>query len=1529
VHPNLARVHDFGMARNGATALPFFTSAAIDGRPFSEWASNKSWPEVVSALGQALVALRFLHDNQVLHGDFKPDNVLVDDLGHGVLIDLSCASRLGRVVSGGVSGTPGFMPPELLKQEPTDERADLFAVGVTLARIADRGVRPPPEALRLAQRLCSERREDRPASVDEVLDVLGVPARARGGATGELGMLVGRATIVERFKLELGRGGAHGIVLSGARGMGKSRLLRELKWIAETSLATVEGFASRPDAIRSMLSRAIGDPDLPPSPLAAVRARDAIVARGEPVVLVLDDVDELAPDQRAIWDALLRVVELGDPIVTLGTETRESTAETPDSWAVGPLDDDAIEQWLAAERCPEASEAVIAASGGHPERIIELVRALHAGVPASDLMRVASAQVRGALVDAAEPASPTVRRALVLLGASLEPLDGATVNRLVGADLDFDGLLRARLVVLEGAGFVAGARVAEPAGGASEPDAELRAWAHRALAAELAAREDDAASAVAAQSDLAARRTLHLLLAGDREGARAVFESSASRRRAAPRAWTRVAAQARDLLEADLARELAQTLLRAGEARVALELLSLGSHADDQDLAALLLVAECRLELGDAGAALTILRRVPAQAEMETRARAAALESRAHARLGAYAQARDAALGGLAMEASDEATADLHEAAGVAGMYSESYESAQEHLLRARSLHQLGHEPRKLVRSWSYEAILAFRRGDLDTARAAYEQALAAAEQHGVADQIARCSLNLGTACHQRGELHAAFAAYERGERLALALDQQDLSLVIAFNAAKLHADAGALDRAAAKAERVLALAHRRGATFFVAAIESVLADVSLCRGDVEAARRGFERARDGFAAQGALREVAEEQLELARVHVLLGDVDAARALLDAGIASEAFEGADDLKVRAALVEARLAFGRGDTGGARSQLGAALRVAERAHLPELQARALSLLSDVAHKESLIGEAQELRDKARGIWSRMTSQLAAAAVDAFWKRPERLAARSVVPPGLESPARSSPRTAKLERLLTAFRKLNSSVETADVLALAIDEAIDVTGAERGFLLLDPGDGELEIAVARNVDRASVEPAHLRFSRSIAARAISGGEVVLTVDAQSDDRFRANVSVHAMRLRSVIAVPIRSPDGVLGALYLDNRYLKARFDEQDTDLLLAFADQVALALRTARLVEALRKRQLELDLERRRVEELAEGQALEIVRLHQEVRIRQEALEHRYDYSEIVGRAPALQKVFAILDRVIDSPLSILVSGESGTGKELVARAIHYGSARKAAPFVGINCAALPASLLESELFGHARGAFTGAERDREGLVVSARGGTLFLDELGEMPLDVQAKLLRVLQEKEVRPLGSHNSVAVDFRLVCATNRDLRAEVDAGRFREDLFYRVGVVEVRVPPLRERLEDLPELALTFTRRAADQIGRPLPRLTAGALRKLSSHAWPGNVRELENVVTKAVVLADGDELRGEDIELPGAKPAVAQLQRAGRAPAASDERDWILAALHETGWNAVQAARDLGMPRATFYRRLRSLGLARPSK
>jgi two-component system response regulator AtoC len=324
--------------------------------------------------------------------------------------------------------------------------------------------------------------------------------------------------------------------------------------------------------------------------------------------------------------------------------------------------------------------------------------------------------------------------------------------------------------------------------------------------------------------------------------------------------------------------------------------------------------------------------------------------------------------------------------------------------------------------------------------------------------------------------------------------------------------------------------------------------------------------------------------------------------------------------------------------------------------------------------------------------------------------------------------------------------------------------------------------------------------------------------------------------------------------------------------------------------------------------------------------------------------LVGQSPAIRTIYGVVEKVANTPSTVLISGESGTGKELIARALHENSSRHAGPFIKINCAAIPKTLMESELFGYDKGAFTGAVGAKPGRFELAHGGTLFLDEIGEIPIEMQVKLLRVLQESEFERVGGIKTIKVDVRLVTATNRDLLAEVGAGAFREDLFYRLNVVPIHIPPLRERREDIPLLADHFIAKFNDRLKKEIAAITPEAIERLVAYQWPGNIRELENLMERTVLFCEGPEIRVSDLppEVAGAaapqsvsaashapgeetlRPAPESLKEAVRVETERVERELIQRALDATGGNVTQAARKLKISRKSLQTKMKELGL-----
>jgi transcriptional regulator with GAF, ATPase, and Fis domain/Tfp pilus assembly protein PilF len=528
-------------------------------------------------------------------------------------------------------------------------------------------------------------------------------------------------------------------------------------------------------------------------------------------------------------------------------------------------------------------------------------------------------------------------------------------------------------------------------------------------------------------------------------------------------------------------------------------------------------------------------------------------------------------------------------------------------------------------------------------------------------------------------------------------------------------------------------------------------------------------------------------------------------------------------------------------------------------------------------------------------------------------------------------------AHLRRLLTLSRRLNTEASVERILDEVIDTAIELTAAERGFLLLrqpwsrhDSGgpagaaDGELAPVVSRNFAMGDLESGERSVSRSIAERAAQTGEPVVTVDAGVDERFAVAASVAALRLRSVLVVPLRQRGVITGCIYVDHRLRGGAFDEAAATLLGELADIAAIAIENARLTDDLRRTTREVDeLNRRLSAELAERDA-ELVRVKADLPDRSRL---RNPFDAIVGRSPAMLRMLDVLDRASATALPVVIIGESGTGKELVARALHDHGPRRDGAFVAINCSAVPEPLLESELFGHVRGAFTGAERDRRGLFEVADGGTLFLDEVADTSPGMQAKLLRVLQDGMIRRVGDSKTRKVDVRVIAASQRSLAELAAGGKFREDLRFRLEVITIPVPPLRERDGDIPLLVERLLAQLSP--GRTPPRLTRAALRALGQHRWPGNVRELENALARGVAMG-GDVIDVADLpeavaasgaRPEPAKPTIGEDLRLKPALGAT-EQAYINAAMNRAKGNQTVAARLLGLSRFGLQKKLRRL-------
>ena len=488
--------------------------------------------------------------------------------------------------------------------------------------------------------------------------------------------------------------------------------------------------------------------------------------------------------------------------------------------------------------------------------------------------------------------------------------------------------------------------------------------------------------------------------------------------------------------------------------------------------------------------------------------------------------------------------------------------------------------------------------------------------------------------------------------------------------------------------------------------------------------------------------------------------------------------------------------------------------------------------------------------------------------------------------------------KLFSLLQAAQEVSSTRDKTKLVEAIVCSATKVVECRNSCLmLLRPESGELVAYVVVGADKSRMQEVRFKVGEGIAGWVAKHGEPVLSNDVQHDPRYSHKLDqITDFPLRSILCIPLISRGKVLGVLNIINKPDDGRFTEEDLHLAQAFAEQASIAIENANLYDAISN--------------------------------ENRLLRERLDMAPrlLKSFSPAMKAVIEMARRAAESDATVLLLGESGTGKEVVARAIHTWSGRAGGAFVAINCAALPEQLLESEIFGHEQGAFTGALKRKEGKVELANGGTLFLDEIGEMRPDIQTKLLRILQEQQFERVGGTQTISTDLRVIAATNKDLREEVQRGAFREDLFFRLNVITLTIPPLRERKEDIVFIANQFVERYCAEEGRPVPSITPAARKALLDYEWPGNVRELENVLERAIVLGAKETIVPENLllDLSLVPSRQVEIDRPYRDLVKEFKKGLIAEALRECGGNQSRAALKLGVTQPYLSKLMKDLGL-----
>ncbi|HEX5037311.1 MAG TPA: sigma 54-interacting transcriptional regulator [bacterium] len=803
----------------------------------------------------------------------------------------------------------------------------------------------------------------------------------------------------------------------------------------------------------------------------------------------------------------------------------------------------------------------------------------------------------------------------------------------------------------------------------------------------------------------------------------------------------------------------------------------------------------------------------------------------------------------------------------------------------------------------------------------AFERCVAEGTPHADAADVAAFVADArslsGVSALRLGDTAGARAAFE--DALRLIPEGSPARAETYRNLARAHAaadDDAACEASLAKAFALYEAAGREDGVFW-ALLES---------GNLRLKREDFGGARSDYARAEDLAKKADSDLRLAVVWNNRGLLER-----EAGNPAEAL----DLLHRAQDVlrflgnANDLAYNLKELAVAEAQVGRMARA--ESFLKGLRSLALSYRKAAPFADETETAVAAIRDGTTGetaaslkaLFDRLPPELQVSFVDRGDYR--RLLGKKAPKerPSMEPKPPTQP-IVPMGDVLATLTRLNERLAVEEdipkLLARLMDAAMDLARAENGFLILrsETSEGPLpgyRVAAARNIAQEELETDLYAFSLSAVRRALQTGEPVLTDNAVLDPIFEQSRSVHLRQLKSIVALPVRGPEGVLGVFYLDHRFQEGLFGPELLDALKAFASVASLAFQKGRMIEELRRNNDDLS-------DRVRAQSMELNRAR---------LALKNEYSEIVGRSRGMVEVLSMVDRIADSRVPVWIFGESGTGKEAIARALHAGSPRAKKTFVTENCGALPESLMESELFGHKKGAFTHATSDRQGILKYADGGTIFLDEIADMSPALQAKLLRFLQEGEIRPVGSTEVLRVDVRVVSASNRDLSKLVAEGKFREDLYYRLNGVTLKLPPLRERMEDLSPLIDHFLKRIAEREKKAACRLAPPALNLFLNYRWPGNIRELQNTLETAALFAENGLIGLKALQF---KPdlLVATVPRAAdksERPAVSGGIDPVLEetlrAVKDNGYHKGHAAEALGISRRALYGRFQKFGLA----
>ncbi|HEX9984695.1 MAG TPA: sigma 54-interacting transcriptional regulator [Thermoanaerobaculia bacterium] len=1689
-HASIIKVFDFGLI---ADRFPYFTMEFFPGRRISEFFDGQNWDALYDVILQIASALHHIHHLGIVHLDLKPTNILVDEHGKAKIMDFGVAIESQQVLDRLIRGTLQYMAPEVLRQDRIDSRADLYALGMTLYETVtgalpgygkpaidvirmhlDEEIRTPssinpriPEPLeQIIMRLLEKDPRHRFPSAAALLQAV---AQAAGKTAPAAELLVGRgelyaAPLIGR-KNELNQltvliaeareGRGNGVILAGAEGMGKSRIVRDATLRAQldgarvfTGRCPVNGktiyapffeifhqmvSAVNPDIdvseeIRRILRpvvSAAGPETTPPQNGQKFRFYNRIVqsmqdiygflsagseSGGSPLILVVEDLQWADASTAELFSFLVtearqnRVLVIGTLTLDAGGEAAiESAAPRFSFWEQRaregnfpivrietlsePLVREHVQSLLGESNVSdELVRWMVWESGGSPlniRRIIDYLIA-HGSLHwqptgwVAEMERIRDVRIPGGaasiLMERVEALDPEPRAMLELAAVVGELVELELLTKVTGDDERTYAAVH--VLVTQGV-------LDESSDGKtlSFPQIHLRDAIYNAMPdrhrSELHLRVGNVLEPLlraANAQHLVGQVAYHFARASDIE--RGVY-------------WS---VEAGDLATRTMAHEEATECYR-----VALELMDLGGVEEARK-------AEVREKLADAyyrrddyrsaiHAFQFLLKSMQARsADPDTDLDAARVMKKIGkvlAKRGEHDAAMTYFQNGLAIYERAGQRLDVAELLNrTAWIHREKddFAAARDAAERAGAMLE-GQEP-SVVLGYvkNMLGVIEYSRGNWDRSNQFLSEAVSIGDRVG-SDQLRKVATsNLGNTLWKLGDLETALQCFRRNLEMSEA-DGDLLDLVTAYNnVGVIEYSRGNFSAAAGYFEKSIRIDEKIGALDHEALAQENLGDTLEMLGRWDEAAHYYERCLklEGFDETRSSR--TSVYVPLARLTTKRGDI--ARALEYVQKALHAAERArdEDLVAEASYVMAQIEDERENHDEAKKHVARALHIFGQNKTMSGLARAHTAAASLALREQNLGEAVEHADLGRKYATSIADRFTLAKNDWVWGKilffkgerdpaSQKFEAARATFEELETPyelarllfdmgvMREEPEEATqtirsaikiferldatndLERargalfrikpagkapdtnvvgLYEIVKIINSTLDLQEVLTRVLDVCIRRLRAERGMiLLLDPITSALRTRVVRNI-KPDGEGESKRSPQSIVREVIQSGQAVMSADARADDRFVESESVIAENILSIVCVPLIIKDRIAGAIYVDHRQARHLFSQKDLNFLEAFADQAAIAIENARLYEELEEARTRLSLENES--------------------LRREVLVEKH-LDSVVGSSDAVAKIQFAIRKASSGNSTVLLRGESGTGKGLVARIIHNVSPRRNGPFIKFNCAALPETLAESELFGHEKGAFTGADRRKLGRFELANGGTIFLDEIGKINMAMQAKLLRVVEDKEFERVGGTQTIKTDVKIIAATNLEMEKAIVEGTFREDLFYRLNIIPIVLPPLRERKDDIPTLAEYFIRKICKDLGIENKHLEPGVLDIFMQFNWPGNVRELEATLHRAIVMSNGDTMtRSEFFSLLGdaganVVPADAAVSHAfhpvlGKLEVTSDvyedvmssiDKQLILRALENSGGRIREAARRLGLARNTLKAKIIKYGIA----